>query len=174
MLSIGYGMRTLMGPGFQPRGGSSEYTSINTSHTCRVFLNILRGLGKAKLQVNDFQIILRHAFLPDYAFYRPDRIKAVTSTVLANLKTLFLDLDSNLAPYLDGDNSECISYYFRQFLADVPNLEHLRLNFRGFSWHDRSGRLNDFLDWLSKSAGSAPNYSTSSKSLLACPPSTLR
>lgn len=174
MCLIGYGISTVTKTYNEPtaihhHSSFLGYTNIDTSHMCRVFLNLFRALGKARVRVNEFQVILRNSFLPDYAFDLPDRVKPVVGPLLANLKTLFLDLDANPAVYLDEDNIDCTSYYFRQFLADTPNLEHLRLNFRGHLWHDGSNRLNAFLAWLSRPAGSGLAPSPS-QPLLVCPP----
>lgn len=114
----------------------------------RIFLNILRALGKASSQPRNFEVILRHISLADYTFKIPRYVEPIIQPVLANLRTLFLDLYSyfrHIVVTRDSIPVTCHGYFLRILLSKVPNLEHLRLNFRMYG-RDEAG---DFLSWLS-------------------------
>lgn len=121
-------------------------TDVVDQHLSRVFLNLLRALGKAGSRPREFQVILRHCSLHDHAFHLPKYTEAIVEPVLASIGTMFLDVTTDFyGPYIDTDDqkSECRGYNLRRFLARVPRLQHLRLNLRGryteqlFSWFSK-------------------------------------
>ena len=84
-----------------PFGGFniSDSTFLDqANYLSRVFLNILRGLGKASSRPNHYEVILRHTSLHDHAFNLPNYVEPLVSPVLTNLNTLFLDLNWQLPP----------------------------------------------------------------------------
>jgi hypothetical protein len=150
---------------FQTEYGMSLERTLATppdnENTCRIFLNLLRALGKAKSRAKEFQVILRHSCLQDYVFYLPRHTDYLVGPALANLSTLFLDLGATQGPFMDLENqaSECPAYYLRKFLAKSPKLEHLRLNFRSFRvTRANLNGANEFLSWLAKSTVSGGAY----------------
>ncbi|CZR62122.1 uncharacterized protein PAC_12019 [Phialocephala subalpina] len=113
----------------------------------RIFLNTLRALGKADARPKHFEVILRETSLHDHAFIIPKYTEHLVQPVLANLRTLFLDINCD-SPVVrvEADNQprQCPSYLLRIFLSKVTDLEYLRLNFHSYP-RDSS---NDFLLWL--------------------------
>lgn len=111
---------------------------------------------------------MRAISLHDHAFNLPEYILPNVQPVLANLRTLFLDLNSEFpAPQVDlnGETARCSSYLLRKFLSRVPLLEHLRLNFRSYSLEE----ANDVLTWLSKTACIVTSNTTPENSILESP-----
>jgi hypothetical protein len=138
------------------------------NYLSRVFLNLLRALGKACSRPKHFEVILRESSLHDHAFNLPKYVEPIVQPVLANLRTLFLDLNSEFPPaQVDMDNVPigCPSYLLRRFLSRVPQLEHLRLNFQFYTGQE----TNDVLSWLSKPASVSTSNITSGTSLLQSP-----
>jgi hypothetical protein len=125
-----------------------------------VFLNVLRALGKAAAQPKHFEVILRHSSLHDHAFNLPKYVELVVDPVLANIRTLFLDLNWEFPPTqveVNNAPTACPSYLLRTFLSKLSELEHLRLN---FEFHPGQ-ETNDVLSWLSKPASVVtPNITT--------------
>ena len=114
----------------------------------RVFRDILLGAGRASLSLKHFEVILRNCTLSDRAFIIPDYLEHTISPVLANLRTIFLDLNSD-DPHIhvekDKSMTPCPSYFLMKFLSRTVRLEHLRLNFRSY------GDTEAILSWLSRS-----------------------
>lgn len=113
----------------------------------RTFLNLLRALGKAGSRPKHFQVILRESSLHDHAFSIPKYSEFIVLPVLASLRTLFLDINSICpTPFVSDDNqpTQCPSYLLKNFLAQVHQLEYLRLNFHSYGreWS------NNLLSWL--------------------------
>jgi hypothetical protein len=149
--------------------GASELE--REEHLNRVFLSLLRGLGKARRQIKNFEVILRHRkTLGDNAFNLPKYIVPTVHLVLANLRTLFLDLSSSYYPVevetTPGQSTACASYLLRKFLSRLEHLEHLRLNFRQYR-HDET---NDIISWLSKPVATISSVTSSSSALPPSPP----
>ncbi|KAE8441036.1 hypothetical protein EG329_006073 [Mollisiaceae sp. DMI_Dod_QoI] len=144
--------------------GSSEPLE---QYISRIFINLFRALGKASSRPKSFEVILRQSSLHDHAFYLRKNTDSLIQPVLANLHTLFLDLNSQFLPvYVDGDSQplQCPSYLLRQFLSKLPQLQHLRLNFHAYERF----LCNNFLSWLAKPVSTiAP---TSGAYLQAPPP----
>ncbi|PVH76828.1 hypothetical protein DL98DRAFT_517680 [Cadophora sp. DSE1049] len=128
----------------------------------RVFRDILLGAGRASLSLKHFEVILRNYTLSDRAFIIPRYLEPTIVPVLANLRTIFLDLNSD-PPYIhvekDKTMAPCPSYFLMKFLSRTVNLEHLRLNFR--SYRD----TESFLSWLSRSP---PTISNSAAATSPC------
>lgn len=138
-------------------------------YTSRIFLNLLRALGKSSSRPKRFQVILRTTSLFDHAFNIPKYVEPIVEPVLADLRQLFLDLNSNFPPahvLIDNEPAECPSYLLRKFLSKVLQLEHLRLNFRSVGGET----TNDVLTWLSKPVSVASSSITSGDPLLEVPP----
>lgn len=146
----------------QPFGVASASDQVSFVH--RAFQDILRGAGKASIPLKDFEIILRTYPLNDRAFILPKYLEPTISPVLANLRTIFLDLNSD-PPFIHVEAKNgltpCPSYSLMKFLSSAVNLEHLRLNFS--SYHS----TESILSWLSRSP---PTYNpTAAVSPLAEP-----
>ncbi|KAE9365387.1 hypothetical protein N431DRAFT_549608 [Stipitochalara longipes BDJ] len=134
----------------------------------RVFLNLLRSLGKAGSRPKDFEVILRETSLYDHAFNLPKYTDALVQPVLDNLRTLLLDLNAEFGPaYININNTptECPNYLLITFLSRLPELEHLRLNFRFF----RGNETSNLLSWLSKPISAASPNTTQGTTLLESP-----
>lgn len=142
----------------------------------RTFLSLLRALGKAGSQPTHFQVILRESSLDDRVFSVPKYSEGIVLPVLANLRTLFLDIN-NIFPtsFVSDDNqpTQCPNYLLRNFLAQVHQLEHLRLNFHSYGreWS------NNLLAWFAMPVSTPASNTISDKSdntqetlLLAAPP----
>src|SRR4051794_37802380 len=72
----------------------------------RLFINLYRALGQANTRPKNFEAILRGTSLNDEAFYLPKYVESTIRPVLANLRTLFLDLDSGpCCVHIDSNNS---------------------------------------------------------------------
>ncbi len=139
------------------------------TYASRVFLNLLRALGKAGSRPKRFEVILRHTGrLYDHAFNIPEYFKSSIEPVLANLRTLFLDLNFACPPthvLVDGVPAECPSYLLRKFLSKVHQLEHLRMNFQNF----QEERTNDVLTWLSQPASNVSPSTSPAEELPEAP-----
>jgi hypothetical protein len=134
-----------------------------------VFLNLLRALGKACSRPKHFEVILRGCSIIDQAFNLPKYVEPTVRPVLANLRTLLLDLNSEFPPaHVDVDNvpTTCPNYFLRIFLSRLPELEHLRLNFRFY----RGGETSNLLSWLSKPVSAVASNATPRTGLLESPP----
>lgn len=134
----------------------------------RVFLSLLRSLGKAGSRPKNFEVILRESSLYDHAFNLPKYVHALVQPVLDNLCTLLLDLNAEFVPaYVNIDNipTECPNYLLRTFLSRLPRLEHLRLNFRFF----RGEETSNLLSWLSKPVSAGTPSTAQGASLLESP-----
>jgi hypothetical protein len=140
-------------------------TLRQANYLCHVFLNILRALGKACSRPKHFEVILRNSRLHDHAFNLPKYVEPIVNPVPANLRTLFLDLNSNFpAMQVDIDDipTRCPSYFLKNFLSRVTQLEHLRLNFLLHVGEE----TNDLLSWLSEPVSVATSNITPGTSLL--------
>jgi hypothetical protein len=140
----------------------------HADYSSRMFLSLLRALGKAGSRPKDFEVILRESALFDHAFNIPKYVDTIIQPVLDNLRTLLLDLNAEFAPaYINVDNTptECPNYLLRTFLSRLPALEHLRLNFRFF----RGEETSNVLSWLSKPVSVATPNIPSGTSLLESP-----
>ena len=138
------------------------------AYASRVFLDILRALGQSSSRPQRFQVILRATSLFDHAFNLPKYVAPVVEPVLAELRQLFLDLNSLFPPVhvlVDNAPTECRSYLLRKFLSKVHQLEHLRLNFRSGGGE----ATNDVLTWLSKPVSVTTSNITSGQELLENP-----
>ncbi|KAH7321964.1 hypothetical protein BKA65DRAFT_513347 [Rhexocercosporidium sp. MPI-PUGE-AT-0058] len=144
-------------PMLSPRNRHKYGTATALGHLMfvyRAFQDILRGAGKASIHLKDFEVILRTCALSDRAFNIPKYLEPTIGPVLANLRTLFLDLSSE-DPYIlvetQNGVTECPSYSLMKFLSHTVNLEHLRLNFE--SYHN----TESILSWLSRSPPTTSN-----------------
>ena len=148
--------------------GTATAFQDQANYLSRIFLGLLRALGKAHAQPKHFHVILRESSLHDHAFNLPKYVEPIIQKVLANLRTLFLDLNSDFPPtQVDIGNvpKGCSSYLLRKFLSRVFLLEHLRLNFRFYE----EGEANDLLLWLSKPVPAIASNITSGTSRLEPP-----
>ncbi|KAG0646903.1 hypothetical protein D0Z07_6123 [Hyphodiscus hymeniophilus] len=128
--------------------------SCEATHLSRVFINILRAVGKAQSRLPRFEVILRKNSLYDHAFHLPKYLEPTVDPVLAGLRTLFLDLNTAFDSYgvdVNGVPTECSSYFLRRFFSKLHELEHLRLNFRDYT------TTNDILTWLSQPVTAVPS-----------------
>jgi hypothetical protein len=134
----------------------------------RVFLSLLRSLGKADSRPKDFEVILRETSLYDHAFNLPKYTDVLIKPVLDNLRTLLLDLNAEFTPAFVNVNhtpTECPNYLLRTFLSRLPKLEHLRLNFRFY----RGNETSNLLSWLAKPISAASPDTTKALTLLESP-----
>lgn len=128
----------------------------NDDYPPHVFRTILRALGRtSKSKPGRFEVILRKVSLSESAFHIPQYLEPTVTPVLANLKTLFLDLN-------DWVPSAGNSSKLKEFLCKAKSLEHLRLNFQG--WDRRNHHLQtepgsylQLLQWLSGDPASFKN-----------------
>jgi hypothetical protein len=108
------------------------------------------ALGRAQRHPDEFEVLLRHHFLPDNAFNVPNFVYPAVEDYLFGLKKLLLRVDLtrtiNLYSQNNGNNStEARSgRSLRRFLGCTPNLTHLRLNLPKFQVDDNE----QFLQWL--------------------------
>ncbi|ORY62228.1 uncharacterized protein BCR38DRAFT_410668 [Pseudomassariella vexata] len=133
-----------------------------------VFSALLRSLGASSSRPKRLEVNLRHCGLADHAFNIPRYSESVIEPVLSSLRTLFLEPNSQLpAAYVDGDNAlvPCYSFLLRKFLAKGQQLEHFRINFRGYNQDD----AKDFLLWLSKTPALSTSSNRPAVSLLESP-----
>jgi hypothetical protein len=170
---LGYGVRT-----FQEETGRSLDLPRRFPHgptglldqaeyLSRVFLSLLRSLGKAGSRPKNFEIILRESSIYDHAFNLPHYVDVLVQPVLGNIRTLLLDLNAEYKPaYVNVNNvpTECPDYLLRTFLSRLLELEHLRLNFRFFR-----GETSNLLSWLSKPVPATTPNTTAATSLLESP-----
>ncbi len=130
----------------------------------RVFLSLLRALGIASAKPERYEVILRRATLDDLAFNLPKYLEHPVRPVLSNIRTLFLDFSSySHVVQVDIDDKKviCANYHLRKFLAEVSQLEHLRLNFHAGRYDGRPN-VDDLLSWLAKPVSSDFKGHTSS------------
>jgi hypothetical protein len=133
-----------------------------------LFLNVLRALGKAGSRPKHYEVILRESSLHDHAFSLPKYVGPIVQPVLDDLRTLLLDLNADFLPaHVEEDKvpTECHNFLLRTFLSRLPELEHLRLNFRFYYGRETSSLLS----WLSKPVPAANSNGTSPTSFLASP-----
>jgi hypothetical protein len=143
-----------------------------------MLLNLLRALGKAASFPKHFEVILRERSLPDQAFNLPPYVEPVIHDVLANLRTLYLDLNPESLEFdveVNGRPIRCRSYLLRRFLAKVPQLEHLRLNFQSYGAgppnpYAPKRETSNVLLWLSQKAPDIISPPPSNSQLLQTPP----
>jgi hypothetical protein len=171
---LGYGVRT-----FQEETGRSLDLPRRFPHgptglldqaeyLSRVFLSLLRSLGKAGSRPKNFEIILRESSIYDHAFNLPNYVDVLVQPVLGNMRTLLLDLNAEYKPaYVNVNNvpTECPNYLLRTFLSRLLELENLRLNFRFFRGEDDSSLLS----WLSKPVSATTPNTTAATSLPESP-----
>ncbi|CAJ2513491.1 Uu.00g016100.m01.CDS01 [Anthostomella pinea] len=141
----------------RPSGTPGERApdSESASYIRHVFLAILTALGRMNghtdcAKPQRLEVILRHAQLSDGAFDIPPHLEASISSVLANLKAIFLDLNS-IFPMAETNVMTHHGYMLSQFLLRAQPLEHLRLNFQGC----HQDGTKDILSWLSQTPQAA-------------------
>lgn len=127
---------------------NGQYYSDKINFLSQIFLSPLRSLGKSGARPSTYEVILRQVSLHDQCFDLAGDILPCVQPVLEQLRTLFLDINSeSFYPVDPTDPSATISSYnLRKFLALTPNLEHLRLNFGQYNNKDD---MKSFLSWLS-------------------------
>lgn len=132
----------------------------------RVFLSLLRSLGQAGSRPKHIEIILREGSISDPAFNLPRYVDPIVQPVLDNLRTLLLDVNALFVPaYVDDVETACPNYLLTTFLSRLPELEHLRLNFRLYQEEQNS----NLLLWLSKPVPTSTPRPTTATSLLESP-----
>lgn len=137
------------------------------NYISRLFQNILRALGKTTTRPKRFEVNLRHCGMSDKAFRIQSYDRPAILPVLKCLEDLHLDLNSDFVPaFIAGqdanrEGTQCYSYFLRQFLAHVDEIQLLRLNFQFFRAQDS----RDFLQWLSRSPEATPAAVSQSKIL---------
>lgn len=163
---------TVHGPGGNIFDSATGGTGSPDVYVTSVFQTILRALGKASSKPKNLEVILRRLRLYDHSFHLPGYYEVTIQPVLANLRTLFLDLSPDRfgpSVRLNGELTPCINYFLLNFLFKLTNLEHLRLNFK----HCQPSTRNDVLYWLSRdqddTTSSAINSTTGD--VLSFPPS---
>ncbi|KAG4428498.1 hypothetical protein IFR05_016018 [Cadophora sp. M221] len=153
----------------QPFGVASVADHVSFVH--RAFQDILRGAGKAAIYLKDFEIILRTCALSDRAFIIPKYLEPTIGPVLASLRTIFLDLNSD-RPFIHVETKNgvapCPNYSLMKFLSSTVNLEHLRLNF--LSYHN----TESLLSWLSRSPPTTCNPAAAASPLAEPQPVELK
>ena len=148
------------------------------NYASRMLLNLLRALGKADSFPKHFEVILRESSLPDQAFNLPPYVEPVIHDVLANLRILYLDLNSGSLEFnveVNGRPIRYQSYLLKRFLAKVPQLEHLRLNFYSYDFgqpHPYAPKYetSNVLLWLSQKVPDIVSPLSSNSQLLQAPP----
>jgi hypothetical protein len=148
------------------------------NYASRMLLNLLRALGKADSFPKHFEVILRESSLPDQAFNLPPYVEPVIHDVLANLRTLYLDLNSGSLEFnveVNGRPIKDQSYLLKRFLAKVPQLEHLRLNFYSYDpgqphLYAPKYETSNVLLWLSQKVPDIISPLSSNSQLLQTPP----
>ena len=118
----------------------------------------MRASGLARSQLRRFEVILRSNSLHDYAFILPKYTEPTIYPVLTNLRTRFLDLNSESDYYqvdVSGIPTKCPRYFLRKFLSKLHEIEHLRLNFRS----SETQKANEILTWLSQPVPAASTVS---------------
>jgi hypothetical protein len=153
---------------FNPSATFSAELQDEAKHLSRVFINVLRAIGKAGSRPRHYEVILRQSSLHDHAFNLPKYVGPLVQPVLDNLRTLLLDLNADFPPvHVDVKDmpTECHNFLLRTFLSRLPELEHLRLNFRFY--HDQE--TSNLLSWLSSPVSAATSNSASATSLLESP-----
>lgn len=128
------------------RASNRHLTDIDESEMYAgcVFINLLRALGKTTTRPQRIEVILRNTVLEDDAFNVPPYLETLIQPVLANLTTIFLDVDSKLAPDQDPPRNKgevkCYGFHLTKFISKLSKVHHLRLN---YNW-PREGMLS----WL--------------------------
>jgi hypothetical protein len=109
------------------------------------------ALGRARRSPEEFEVLLRHQFLPDNAFNVPNFVYPAVEDYLFGLKKLLLRVDLartlNTYAHTNGINSSPemrSGRSLRRFLGYTPNLTHLRLNLPKFQVENNE----QFLQWL--------------------------
>ncbi|KAL2068413.1 hypothetical protein VTL71DRAFT_16511 [Oculimacula yallundae] len=104
--------------------GRTHHPGLPTDHamtTHRMFQDILRAAGKASLRLQNFEIILRDWALLDRAFNIPTYLQPTIDPVIANLRTLFLDLHHSysvlMSVVVNGTSQLSPSYFLMRFLS---------------------------------------------------------
>lgn len=139
-------------PTDRTRMGWNAYdgNDIHGNYPAGLFTTLLIALGRAGSRPKQFQAILRHLGLRDVVFNIPEYIEPTVGPVLNKLTCLYLDLgllaDSALVETSGGDIVPCSGLYLKRFLSRLPQLEHLRLNFRD----SLLTAPKDLLLWLSQ------------------------
>ncbi|KAI0009494.1 hypothetical protein F4779DRAFT_366926 [Xylariaceae sp. FL0662B] len=158
-----YGLRTIAGETGVPLDLPGWGTHPSSQYVIHAFFAILRALGDARAKgshsVTRLEVILRGCGVPDIGFSIPRRLEMGILPVLANLKVLYLDLDSITPPVLVGNEADFTPFplfFLSKFLLTTQSLEHLRINFSGYNKADRV----KFLLWLSKAPAPCHNTQT--------------
>ncbi|KAI1763623.1 hypothetical protein GGR53DRAFT_520857 [Hypoxylon sp. FL1150] len=134
----------------------------DTDYISHVFLASLRALKQAKTAQSPtrLEVILRHSYLPDLAFYMPRHVEQAVLPVLQDLKVLYLDLGRLTFPTRIVKKGATIEAFpgllLAVFLSKLQSLKHLRLNFRDCS----QAVATPFLKWLAQSPLDTPQNST--------------
>ncbi|KAI1505356.1 hypothetical protein F5X99DRAFT_369093 [Biscogniauxia marginata] len=143
----------------------------DSKYICHVFLAILRALGNARdaqPAPSRLEVILRHCYLPDRAFSIPRHLEPKIFPVLADLKALFVVVNSTypdiMVAYTETSAKSYPMFLLSKFLLRTPSLKHLRLNFDGYNNH----AVDSLLRWLSEKPYSSRASTTgASASILA-------
>ncbi|KAK0116493.1 hypothetical protein ONS95_013506 [Cadophora gregata] len=151
--------------------GMVDNSASHFNFAYRVFRDILIGAGKASTSLKHYEVILRTGSLGDRAFIIPKYLEPTMVPVLANLRTIFLDLNSeppNMHVEKDKTIITCPSYFLMKFLSHTVNLEHLRLNFRFYR------DTTSIVSWLSCSPTDTFNSATAGSPFAEPPPVELK
>ncbi|TRX98716.1 hypothetical protein FHL15_000058 [Xylaria flabelliformis] len=162
-----------------PYSSSSSGRDRGPEYTGHIFLTLLRAIGIAKVsgqssKVTRFEVLLHHSSLPDQAFKIPNRFQAEVSLAMSNLEAIFLDgLSESALDFVVNDIVDTAGtimgsgYFLSRFLAKLPALQHLRLNFQKYGVPS----TERFLLWLANArsdtahATASPTGSHPSKQL---------
>ncbi|KAI0489852.1 hypothetical protein F4859DRAFT_462595 [Xylaria cf. heliscus] len=148
-------------------GGYIGARHRGTEYIGHIFLTILRAIGNAEAsgqssKVSRIEVLLHSSQVPDQTFKIPDRFQAVVSLALNKLQAIFLDgLSESMLDFVVEDIGDAadpiigIGYFLSRFLAKLPALEHLRLNFQAYS----PPSTERILRWLAN-ARSGPTHAT--------------
>lgn len=130
-----------------------------TAYLNRTFMNLFLAIGKSHSLPAQFEVILRSERLEDAAFKFPPRVDALIYPVLANLKTLFLDLKcNNYDPVFLNDGSASRAFRFQNFISKFTRLEHMRVNFDSRGSVHNLDLPEEVLSWLSEPIGKNSQY----------------
>ncbi|KAM0328805.1 hypothetical protein ACHAQA_005219 [Verticillium albo-atrum] len=149
--------------GFRLLGGSAfdDNISAYANQTFSILLAAVASSGVSPTRIEVLQH--RGGGLSPIAFNIPNYLKPSLLPALSKLETVFLPLNlvgsnARWAPpassrYITIDQQsaqQCPDYLLRIFLAYLPNLKHLRLNFR------RRDKSLEFMSWLATPASGGP------------------
>lgn len=148
---------------FNETGQQLSFSRDADGFVPHLFQVLVRALGKANRHPGEIEVLLRHGFLNDSAFYLPNFSLPMVKPVLQNLKKLLLAPNVGAAALynlvqapgaipgqngiqtpgaIHGQNGLSL----RRFLGHTPNLTHLRLNLQAYHYAENKS----FLEWLAK------------------------